>query len=222
MTKSGIILITLILLLCGCNDDNDYHYPSVKLEFLTATSDAKGRLTEVVTDKGMRYQVLVDGSKLKLPGDTLLRIVTNYEEITQDGESGVQLYGALIPISNVPIAADEFKEGILTDAADVQSIWMGLDYLNMMLQVKAQDAKHTFAFVEEEVMTDEAGKHKVVHLSLYHDADDDLQAYTQRAYASIPLRHYATEGIEQVTIHFSLQTYSGRKTYEFEYIPKEQ
>lgn len=222
MTRTGIILLTLMLLLCGCNDDNDYHYPSVKLEFLTATSDAQGKLSQIVTDEGMHYQVLVDGSKLKLPADTLLRIVTNYEEITQDGESGVQLYGALVPISNVPVAASEFKEGILTDAADVQSIWMGLDYLNMMLQVKAQDAKHTFAFVEEEVVTNEATKQKEVHISLYHDADNDVQAYTQRAYGSIPLRQYATEGIEQVTIHFSLQTYSVVKTYKFEYIPKEE
>ena len=43
------LLPLLACLLTGCGDD-DYHYPSVKLEFLTAFSGADGYLRSVVTD----------------------------------------------------------------------------------------------------------------------------------------------------------------------------
>ena len=45
------LLPLLACLLTGCGDD-DYHYPSVKLEFLTAFSGADGYLQSVVTDEG--------------------------------------------------------------------------------------------------------------------------------------------------------------------------
>ena len=45
------LLPLLACLLAGCGDD-DYHYPSVKLEFLTAFSGADGYLRSVVTDEG--------------------------------------------------------------------------------------------------------------------------------------------------------------------------
>ena len=45
------LLPLLACLLAGCGDD-DYHYPSVKLEFLTAFSGAGGYLRSVVTDEG--------------------------------------------------------------------------------------------------------------------------------------------------------------------------
>ncbi len=44
------LLPLLACLLAGCGDD-DYHYPSVKLEFLTAFSGADGYLRSVVTDE---------------------------------------------------------------------------------------------------------------------------------------------------------------------------
>ena len=59
-----------------------------------------------------------------------------------------------------------------------------------------------------------------VSLSLYHDDGGDLQAYTKRAYCSVPLRHYATEGVDTVTVRVSVRVYSGEvKMYELEYKP---
>ena len=51
------LLPLLACLLAGCGDD-DYHYPSVKLEFLTAFSGADGYLRSVVTDEGETLPVV--------------------------------------------------------------------------------------------------------------------------------------------------------------------
>ena len=53
------LLPLLACLLAGCGDD-DYHYPSVKLEFLTAFSGADGYLQSVVTDEGETLPVVED------------------------------------------------------------------------------------------------------------------------------------------------------------------
>ena len=60
-----------------------------------------------------------------------------------------------------------------------------------------------------------------VHLTLYHDATDDVLAYTKRAYVSVPLWQYAEEWVRKVTVTMDIKIYSGEtKTYQFDYIPK--
>lgn len=212
-------LLGVCVLLCTCSDD-DYHYPSVKLEFLTAYSDAEGGLQYVVTDEGDKYPVWAGVDDWRITPDSLIRIVSNYEIMQTDGVEGVRLYSALAAVSSLPLPAESFEGEIMTDPADVLSIWMGRDYLNMMLEVKAQNRPHEFFFVEESRMIDVENHHASVSLLLYHDDGDDIQAYTKRAYCSVPLRHYVEEGVETVTVHFSVYTYSGEvKKYEFEYKP---
>ena len=210
-------LFLFVLCLCyGCSKEEEYYYPSVKLEFLTATTNQKGTIEQVVTDSGKAYHVQNDGSNLKLPADTLLRIVTNYEEV----EGGVKLYGAAIPISNIPIPLAEFEEELVHDPASIQSIWMGRDYLNMLLQVKAQNKKHIFRFIEQEATIDEETNELNLLIGLYHKNNGDLEAYTQRAYASLPLKQYAEKGYSKINIRFTLNTNEGEtQEYKFEYLP---
>lgn len=107
-----------------------------------------------------------------------------------------------------------------TDPVELQSIWLGYDYLNILLGIKAQNGRHIVDFIEDEVTADAATGQVTVHLTLFHDNVEDVQAYTRRAYASAPLWKYATAGVQKVTVYFTVNTYSeGPKTYEFEYIP---
>ncbi len=214
-----VTMIGLCLLLTACGED--YFVPSMKQDYLTAYSSANGELTSVVTDKGVRLPILSDATHSRIKADSLVRIVCNYtEETASDGTTGIRVNALAGTVSPVPQPAETFKDGIKTDAADVLSIWMGFDYLNCIVEVKAQNKTHYFHFVEETVETDETTGHRTVSLLLYHDAGNDLQAYTQRAYLSVPLRQYASENISGVTVRFSLHTSEGEvKTYTFDYNP---
>lgn len=214
------LLPLLLCLLAACGDD-DYHYPSVKLEFLTAMSGADGYLQSVVTDEGKTYQVVEDATHTQLDANASVRIISNYEPaVGADGTTGVKLYALSGVPSYAPKPADQFKDGVVTDPADIMSIWMGYNFLNMTLEVRENGA-HAFNFIEDKVTVDAATGCSDVYLTLYHDAKEDMQSYSRRAYASIPLYQYAVEGVQKVTIHFSLHTYSGDiKTYDFEYNPQ--
>lgn len=209
----------LVCLLAACGDD-EYHYPSVKLEFLTAYSGADGNLQSILTDEGRTLPVVEDLSSLKMDANSSARIVANYADaVAADGTTGVKLYASMKVVSPVPQAADKFENGIKTNPADILSIWLGLDYLNITLQVK-EDGQHLLHFIEDEVTVDVATGQSDVYITLYHESDESMISYTRRAYASMPLRQYAVEGVQKVTVHFSLHTYSGDiKTYDIEYIP---
>ena len=215
------LLPVLACLLTACGDD-DYHYPSVKLEFLTAFSGTTGSLQTVLTDDGESYPVVEDASNMKIDLNSSVRIVSNYAPMkAADGTDGVKLYATLNAVAPIPVTADKFDGGVKTDPVELQSIWMGRDYLNLLLGIKMQNGKHLLHFIEDEVTLDETGECLIVRLTLYHDAGQDVPAYTKRAYASVPLWIYAEEGIRKVKVYFTLNAYSGKqKTYEFDYIPK--
>lgn len=216
---TAFLLLWLTGLTTACGGD-DYHYPDIFQEYLTAHSGADGRLQTVLTDDGTLYDVLNAVTAPDETPDTTLRIVANYAcEADGVGGQGVRLYAAQTTVSPLPFPADRFEDGIKTDPASVLSIWMGLDYLNIVLEVKTGGGDHTFHFVEDEVRWDETAARREVCLSLYHDAGDDPQYYTRRAYLSIPLAQYATDDAASLSVRFSLLNYEGEEeSYVFEYI----
>lgn len=210
----GLFVAVVSCLSVSCGDD-DYHYPSVKQDFMTAFSGADGRLESVLTDEGETFQILEDASGLRTNADASVRIVANYETpVAGDGRvSGVKLYALLQTISPLPLTAGEFEGGVKTEPSEIRSIWLGYDYLNIVLEVK-QQGKHLFHFVEDGVSIDEDSERAKVRLTLYHDVSSDVQDYGKRAYLSVPLKQYMTEGVQGVDVYFSIYTYSDSfKTY---------
>lgn len=211
-------LLACLFVACG----DDYHYPSVKLEYLTAYSDAGGSSKYLLTDEGVKYAVLENADRLQMEADTFTRIVSNYELVeAADGTTGVRLYAVLNAISPLPLPAAKFEDGVKTDPVELQSIWLGRDYLNILLGIKAQDGRHLLHFIEDKVEKDDATGRVNVELTLYHDASNDVLAYTKRAYVSVPLWNYAAEGVSKVTVTLAINTYAdGIKKYQFDYIPR--
>lgn len=209
----GLLVVVLLCLFVSCGDD-DYHYPSVKQDFLTAFSGSDGRLESVLTDEGETFQIVEDASGLRVNADTAIRIVANYETLVTDNDViGGKLYALLQTVSPVPLAVAEFEGGVKTEPSEIQSIWLGYGYLNIVLKVK-QQGKHLFHFVEDEVVVDRDNGRVTVQLTLYHDISSIVQDYSKRAYLSVPLKQYMTDGIKDMSVYFRIYTYSDRfKTY---------
>lgn len=209
----GLLVVVLLCLFVSCGDD-DYHYPSVKQDFLTAFSGSDGRLESVLTDEGETFQIVEDASGLRVNADTAIRIVANYETLVTDNDViGGKLYALLQTVSPIPLAAAEFEGGVKTEPSEIQSIWLGYGYLNIVLKVK-QQGKHLFHFVEDEVAVDRDSGRVTVQLTLYHDISSIVQDYSKRAYMSVPLKQYMTDGIKDMSVYFRIYTYSDRfKTY---------
>ena len=99
----------LCLLLTACGEDS-YHYPSVKLKFLTAYSGGDGALERVLTDDGEEYAVLVDDSHLHIRPDFLRKAVSTFEWHKEGGRR-LHLYAVSAAVAPIPLPVDKFPEG---------------------------------------------------------------------------------------------------------------
>lgn len=211
-------LICFLLLQVSCEDDS-YVYPPVQLEFVSVQTDEAGRISYFQKDDGMAYSVINADRYKTLTPDTIYRMMCNYE--VREGESTIGGYAFTYSLQRVisvnPLNIDRLSGEMKTDPLEVQSIWKkSPDYINMVLLIKMQNEQHTFHFIEEG-WVQEAG-HKRLILTLYHDSRNDVEAYTQKGYLSVPLIEYKNVLVPGDVIDFRINTYSkGVKTYSFTY-----
>lgn len=214
----SIWLWGLLVLMTACGED-DYYYPSVKLEYVTIEAGEDGRIQTLLPDKGASLPVLEDRTGSSISPNTSRRVMSNYEVVS----GGVKIYSLQSLITPVPKPEDDpvYKDGVKTDPVEVVSIWLGRDYLNMILNLKVSTGKgHTFGIVED---TSELETKGIVDMLLYHDANSDEEYYNRRAYISVPLSQYIdTNNPKQIKIKFNTCKKDGSvdKYYEFDYIPE--
>ena len=180
----------LLFLMTACGDDDSY-YPSVKLEFVTVEAGEDGRIQTLIPDKGEALPVAEDRTGSTIAANTSRRVMSNYE-VLPDG-SAATIYSLQSLIVPVPKPEDDpvYKDGIKQDPVEVVSIWLGRDYLNMILNLKVSTGKgHTFGIVED---VSELKTNGIVNMLLYHDANSDEEYYNRRAYISVPLAQYIDE-----------------------------
>lgn len=207
----------LLFLMTACGDD-DYNYPPVKLEFVTVKSGADGRIQTLIPDKGNALSVVEDYSGSTISADSEARVMSNYE-VLPDGNA-VKIYA----LQSVSVLTPQVRDNVKHDPVEVISIWLGGGYLNMILNIKLNNAKeHTLGIVEDLSDFDANG---VVSMLLYHDANGDKEYYNRRAYVSVPLSKYVdSENPKKITVKFKYYTYNEdepvEKYYEpgFEYTP---
>ena len=219
----------LLLLMAACGDD-DYYYPSVKLEFVTVVSGADGSIERLIPDKGDALSVYEDRTGSAISPNTSRRLLSNYEVVSDGGIAKARIFSLQTLVTPVPKPADDpvYEGGLKYDPVEMVSIWMGKDYLNMILNLKVNAGKgHVFGIVEDLSEFDSDG---VVTMTLYHDANADEGFYDRRAYVSVPLTKYVDEKNpdRKITVKFKYSTYGADGSSElsekycnpgFDYMP---
>lgn len=222
-------LFSLLCLMTACGDD-DYYYPSVKLEFVTISAGADGSIKSLIPDKGDALTVSADRTGSSINPNTQRRVLSNYE-VDAKGTAVIYSLQSLTTPEPRPATDPSFEGGLKFDPVNVTSIWLGRDYLNMILKLKVDlnsDKKHTFGMIEESVEAD--GDEKVVTLSLFYDADGDAENYNRNAYISVPLAKYVDKENPGQTIRVKFKYHTYDKNGEvvesdkycdpgFEYVP---
>jgi len=221
MKLKNIYLFLIFLSLLSCKGEEDsYIYPSVKLEFMSAQTDNSSQIISLKTDKDSTYQVEKDRTNSKLDANILQRIVCYYSTLSKATatENGtVEIYSLIKTVSPTPAKLASETE-MKTDPVGIQSIWLSGDYIDLTLQVKLQSEKHAFHFIEGN--TYYLGNKPIINLTLYHDKNGDVEAYTKVAYLSVPLAKYIKQYPNGFTVLFSIQTFTeGLKTFTFTYPP---
>ncbi len=212
-------LFPLTIGIISCSDDESYTYPNLLNEFADAVTDSSARFTHLQTDNGEKLPV-ANAKEISTEGvtpDTTYRTIVGYvPTITEKGASGAHIYNLQAIAAPQAQPASNVTE-IKNDPLKVQSIWRGGDYLNFILLVKVQKGKHTFQFIEDSLTVSASTGQRTLYLRLYHDANNDVQAYTQKTYLSLPLAGYADKLKNGDLIEIKVPTTQGWEAWVREY-----
>ncbi|KAB5032935.1 hypothetical protein GAC71_17745, partial [Bacteroides thetaiotaomicron] len=77
-------LLGMLFLMTACGDDDDYYYPSVKLEFVTVKAGADGLIQSLLPDKGELLTVAKDRTGSTISPNSARRVISNYEVNSED------------------------------------------------------------------------------------------------------------------------------------------
>ena len=212
--KCCFLLLLCMLALEGCKEDK-YVYPSVLTEFINIRTDYSGTLKELITDQGETLSVQQREGLSGLTPDSIYRTVSVYERLESSEEDDAYLYSSQLILAALPLPADQF-ETVRTDPLSIQSIWKSGEYINLVLLPMVKDKPHAFHFIDQGIT--EANGKRTLNLTLYHDRNNDMEAFTRKVYLSIPLWGYkeVLEKGDQVVVQ--INTYEeGMTTRSFTY-----
>ena len=208
-------LLYLLALLCSCEQvTDDYRYPSVVTDYACLATDSKGAPYQLHLDNGCTYPVSYADEYLEahpqLPtykADTAYRVISVYE-LGDDNVASIYSLSKTVSDIPTPLRADE---ELFQSPVYLQSIWCSGGYLNMVIEVKALNGKHSIGFVDT---TPEGLQGK--EFTFYHKVINDIESYRQRLYGSIPLTPFKDKLQQGDTLRFVINTYDkGIQRIEF-------
>ena len=215
MKKFLSLLSPILALFCSCEDaEDDYRYPSVVTDYTCMITDEDGKPERLRLDDGGEYSIVLTDNYREthtFPSsyrpDTLYRVISIYE-LGADDKAHIYSFSSMLSVVPTPL---RHGETLKQDSVYLQSTWISGGYLNMVIELKALDGQHSVGFVDT-TPKDMRGK----EFTLYHDANDDVESYRQKLYASIPLAPFSSDLQQGNTLRFVVNTYErGLTVVEF-------
>lgn len=214
LTRLFFLLLSCMCLLGACKEEEEYVYPDVITEFIGAATDENGTLTRLVADNGEEYRIQARGGLNGLKKDTLYRTISIYQPLE---DQTVQLYSSELILSMIPVSAKQIIGDIKTDPVDIERMWLSGKYLNMVLLAKVKEERHSYHFIDQGIQKEADGT-QTLHLQLYHNRNNDYEAFTRKVYLSVPLWAYDGKLKQGDKIVFHISTYEeGDTQREFIY-----
>ena len=212
LTRFSFLLLCMSLFR-ACKEE-EYVYPDVITEFIGAATDENGTLTRLVADNGEEYRIQARSGLDGLKKDTLYRTISIYQPLENQT---VQLYSSELVLSMIPVSAKQIIGDIKTDPVDIERMWLSGKYLNMVLLAKVKEESHSYHFIDQGIQKEADGT-QTLHLQLYHNRNNDYEAFTRKVYLSVPLWAYDGKLKQGDKIVFHISTYEeGDTQREFIY-----
>lgn len=212
-----LMFLSGIMTFSSCQDD-EYVYPSVLTEFVDISTSPSGKLTYIHNDDGMVYKINERSGLEGFTPDSIYRAISIFEpESDKEKVNCATMYSCQFVISAIPIPEESLNYGIKTDPLDIDRIWRSGKYINLILDIMAKNKAHRLNFIMNGVSENNDGS-KTLNLTIYHDCNGDYEAYTKKAYASIPLWPYEDILSDGDKIILHINTYKeGMTIREFNY-----
>lgn len=190
-------IVLLLLPVTGCEEEPQ-RMDSYFVDFAT------------VKKNGTAYRFQLDNGRLLIPletdysGQEDQRVILNY----------VPLQGDTVKIQSVGniltgvVQSEGFPQNLTKDPVKIQSIWVGGDYLNMIIEAEYHSNPHRVALFRD-------ASSPTVDLYFSHSREQDPPGYPQKMYASFLLSSLRTGKTTPTSFRLFIQTYDGLREIPF-------
>ncbi len=163
-----------------------------------------------VKKEGAGYRFLLDNGRLLIPRETDYtgkegqRVILNY----------VPWQGDTVKINDITdiftgaVQSDGFPGRYVKDPVKIQSVWVGGDYLNMIIEVEYHSKPHKVALFRDL-------SSPTIDLWFSHSQGNDPPGYPQIMYASFLLSSLRTLNRDSIPFKVFIQTYDGLREMQF-------
>ena len=203
MRRSLIYLMALLFLVACKKDDDEAPVTDFVTEVCDIYIDADGVAQTATLDNGLVLDI--SGQQLRAEAaDTLIRSVISYA--WRDGSPRV--YSNAPVYCSAPVPAEEF-EVRYEHPVKLISVWQKGKYVNLSFgELTTGNGTHQYAFCLDSL------KRRVLYVSFLHKRPvADAASYTQKRYASLPLRVDGVEAYDSVCLR--IPTYEDVQTFTF-------
>ena len=163
-----------------------------------------------VKKEGAGYRFLLDNGRLLIPKETDYtgnegqRVILNY--VPWQGDTVKINY--ITDIFTGVVQSDGFPERYVKDPVKIQSIWVGGDYLNMIIEVEYHSKPHKVALFRDL-------SSPTVDLWFSHSRENDPPGYPQMMYASFLLSSLRTQNGVSTPFRVFIRTRDGLRDMQF-------
>lgn len=200
----ALFYLVCLLLLASCKKDSD---EAPVQDFVTEVCDiyinAEGIAQTATLDNGLVLDL--SGQQLRAEvADTLIRSVISY------GWKGGSpyVYNNAPVYCSAPVPAEKFEERY-EHPVKLISVWQKGKYVNLSFgELTTGNGTHQYAFSLDSL------RRRVLYVSFLHKRPAaDAESYTQKRYASMPLRTNGAEAYDSVCLR--VFTYEGMQTFTY-------
>ncbi len=197
---SLLIPILLLSLLTGCEKEPE-RMDNYLVNFAT------------VRKENTHYRFRLDNNQLLVPeklddynGRDGQRVIINYTPLKGDTVHIRRISDIFTDV----IQLDGFPEKYVDDPVKIQSVWVGSNYLNMIMEIEYHSVPHVVSLFSDP-------SSDTIDLWFSHSRNNDPRGYQRRMYASFSLQHLR-DGSTTTPIPFRLfiNTPGGRREFQLE------
>lgn len=156
------------------------------------------------------YRFQLDNGRLLIPFETDYsgqegqRVIINYVPLQGDTVK-IQSIGDILTGA---VQSEGFPQKLTKDPVKIQSIWVGGDYLNMIIEAEYHSKPHRVALFRD-------ASSPTPDLYFSHSREQDPAGYPQKMYASFLLSSLRTGKATPISFRLFIQTYDGLREIPF-------
>jgi len=151
-------------------------------------------------------KILIPKTSTSYDGINGQRVILDYTPYKAD----TVIVNRVTDIFTSTIAKNGFPIRWSTDPVKIQSVWVGGDYLNLIIEIEYHSKPHTIGLLRD-------FESSQIDLYFSHSRNDDPPGYPQTMYASFSLNSLRNANASNsVPFRFFINTYEGLREFRFE------